>query len=123
MTKNPGRCAIELDGITYLCSGAGIEYIDDLKDIEGDKWLVSDLHGSISRTMTIEAPAKYTEVMLRKKLQESGEYDEPISVLTHWRHKKERNTTDVFFTTVPTRIYDRYLQQIKEDKDNLLLCS
>ena len=46
--------AIELDGNLYRVLGNRLEQIIDLKDLEGDYWLVSDMQEAISRTMTVE---------------------------------------------------------------------
>jgi len=121
MFKDSGLYAIELDGITYSFSGNRLEQIVDLKDIEGDKWFVSDLHEAITRTMTIEAPVKYAEVMVRRKLQESGEFEEPVSVITHWKKKKGKNATDIFFTSLPTRVFYQYFDQVREHEDSVIL--
>jgi hypothetical protein len=112
---------IELDGVTYRCSGDKLEQIVDLKDLQEDTWFISDLQAAIGRTMTVEAPVKYAEVMVRKKLQESGEFDEPVSIIVHWKKKKEQNTTDIFFTAIPSRLFHGYLQQTKEHEDSVLL--
>ncbi|MCD6297737.1 MAG: hypothetical protein J7M30_11335 [Deltaproteobacteria bacterium] len=113
--------AIELDGTLYICSKDRVEQVADFRDIRGDRWLVSDFEGAVSRYMTMEAPVKYVEVMVRRNLQETGEFDEPVTVFTHWKKKKGPNTTDVFFTALPTRLYYQHLDQTKAYKDNLLL--
>lgn len=113
--------AIELDGTLFICSEDRVEQVADLRDVRGDRWLISDFEGAISRRMTIEAPVKYVEVMVRRNLQETGEFDEPVTVITHWKKKKGPNTTDIFFTALPTRLYYQHLDHAKEYKDNLLL--
>ena len=84
---------IELDGETYRFSRDRLDPISGIKDIQADMSLVSDMQEAISRTITIESPAKYTEIMARKRLQESGEFDEPISVIAHWKKRKGKNLT------------------------------
>ncbi len=115
------QIVIELDGTTYAFSDNRLKLVRDFKDVKGNKWLVSDMQQAISRTMTVEAPGKYADVMVRKRLQESGEFDEPVAVVSHWKKKKGKNTTDIFFTALPTRLYFQYLDQIKEDEDVILL--
>jgi hypothetical protein len=121
MSRNPRQYIIELDGVIYRWGGEGLEQIGALRQVQGDTWFVSDFETAMARTMTVEAPVKYAEVMIRKKLQETGEFDEPISVITHWKKRKDRNTTDIFFTAVPSRTYYRYLQEIKVHDDSVLL--
>ncbi|MBW2601502.1 MAG: hypothetical protein JRD47_06195 [Deltaproteobacteria bacterium] len=122
MNRDARQYVLELDGHTYLCSGNRLEEIAELKDVaQGDQWFISDFQKTISRMMTIEAPVRYAELMVQKKLQESGEFDEPVSVLTHWKKKAGRNTTHIFFTAFPIRLSNLYFQQIKEHEDNILL--
>jgi hypothetical protein len=121
MIRDARQYVVELDGVTYLCSNDGLEQIVDLKDVRGDTWFVSDFGKAIARTMTVEAPVKYAEIMVRKKLQETGEFDEPISVIKHWKRKKGKNATDIFFTAVPSRLYYHYLEEIKTHEDSILL--
>ena len=121
MVKDSRKYAIEIDGILYSLSGNKLEQIVELNDIEGNKWFISDMQEAITRTMTIEAPIKYAEIMVRKNLQESGEFAEPVSIITHWKNKKGKNTTDIFFTALPTRLFYRYSEQIKEHEDSIIL--
>ncbi|MDY6844414.1 MAG: hypothetical protein SVW57_10035 [Thermodesulfobacteriota bacterium] len=113
--------AIELDGATYSFSGNILSQIVDLRDIEGDKWFISDMQDAVSMIMTVEAPYKYVEVIVKKKLQESGEFEEPVSVITHWKKRKGKNTTDIFFTALPTRLFYKYIDQVKEHEDSVIL--
>ncbi len=121
MTKSSARFAIELDGVLYESSENRLKQIADLKDLEGDCLFLSDMQEAVSRVMTVDAPVKYAEIMIRKQLQESGEFDSPVSVITHWKKKKRHNTTDVFFTAIPARLFHNYIDQVKEHEDNILL--
>lgn len=121
MFKNSKQYALELDGTTYGLSGNSLEQVLEYTDINTDIYLVSDLQEAVSRTMTIESPAKYVEVMVRKNLQESGEFDEPLSIITHWKKKKDRNTTDIFFTALPSRILYQYYDRIRQNEDSVIL--
>jgi hypothetical protein len=116
------QCVIEIDGEMFSLSDERLEPIVTFDSTSHDTYFVSDLQGTaISRTMTIESPIKYIEVMVRKNLQESGEFDEPLSVITHWKKKKGRNITDILFTAVPTRILYQHLERIKEYQDSVIL--
>jgi len=121
MVKDSRKYAIEIDSILYYLSGNRLEQIVELSDIEGDKWFISDMQEAITRTMTIEAPVRYAEVVVRRNLQESGEFAEPVSIITHWKKKKGRSTTDIFFTALPTRLFYRYSEQVKEHEDSVIL--
>ncbi|MBW2317652.1 MAG: hypothetical protein JRF24_03000, partial [Deltaproteobacteria bacterium] len=70
MNRDARQYVLELDGHTYLCSGNRLEEIAELKDVaQGDQWFISDFQKTISRMMTIEAPVRYAELMVQKKLQ------------------------------------------------------
>jgi len=113
---------IEIDGEMFGLSDEKIEPIATFDGTSHDTYFVSDLQGTaISQTTTIESPVKYIEVMVRKNLQESGEFDEPLSIITHWKKKKGRNVTDILFTAVPTRILYQHLERIKEYQDSVIL--
>ena len=120
MTKDK-TYIIELDGIVCSLAEDRLEEISDPKGVKGDKWFISDIPGTVSRVMTIEAPYKYVEVMLRKKLQETGEFDGPISIITHWKKKKGKGATDIFFSAIPTDAYFQYLEQSKEAEDLMMV--
>jgi hypothetical protein len=121
ISRVSAQYVIELDGSVYDCTGDSLEPVVDLRDIQGVRWYISDLQGAISRTLTLEAPVRYVEAMVRRNLQEAGEFDEPVSVITHWKRKKGAGATDIFFTALPTRLYFQYLDQARDYEDNLLL--
>lgn len=114
--------AAELDGTFYRCSGRTLEPVVDLSDVKGVQRVVSDFEGAaISRTVTVEAPYKYAEVMVRKQLQETGEFDEPVTLLSHWKKRRGKNATDIFYTALPTRLFYRFLDEVKNHEDCILL--
>jgi hypothetical protein len=121
MNRNKKQYVIELDGIFYQLKGSVLKQIADLNDVLGEFCFVTELQETISRTMTVEAPVKYAEFVVRKKLQESGDFDEPVSLITHWKKKRGKNTTDIFFTALPTRQYYGYLEKIRTSEDGILM--
>ena len=121
MFKEKKQYAIELDGLTYSFSGDQLKQVVDLKDIKKDTWLITDLQEAISRTMTVDAAKKYVDVIVRKKLQELGEFDDSVSVLTHWKKKRGANTTEIFFSALPSRLLSRYLELSREHDDNIII--
>lgn len=104
---------IELDGQLYHWQGDDLTPIADLRSLAGDKRLVTDFQESLSRVMTVEGPLKYSELLVRRKLQESGEFEEPVRIITHWKKKRGKNTTDIFFTAVPTRLASFYFDELR----------
>lgn len=121
MSGNYAQYVVELDDSYYRCMEGRLEKIQSLEKIQGDMRLITDLGGAVSKVMTVEAPYKYADMMARKNLQESGEFDEPLSIQTHWKKKKEANTSDIFFTAFSARRYHRFLDQTKAFDDNILM--
>ncbi len=113
--------AVELDGDLSVCIQGQLNALDDLRRIKGDCRVLSDLQGAVARTMTVEADKRYVELMISKKFQETGEFDEPVTVITHWKKKQGKNSTDIFFTALPSKRYHQYLELVREHKDHLLL--
>jgi len=119
--KKEKQYLIELDGILYSYRGNKVTLLADVKEIKGEKWFVTDMSEAISRLMTVETEPGYAEVMIRKSLQETGEFDEPLNVISHWEKKREGGRSDIFFTALPSRLYNRYSEQVTEDDDILLV--
>jgi hypothetical protein len=113
--------AIELDNSIYCLSGQSLENKKDFQSITGCKFLISDFDKSISRVMSVEAEVKYAEAMVAKNLQDEGEFDEPVTIITHWKKKSGKKNTQIFFTALPSRIYLYYLDRINEHNDLLML--
>jgi hypothetical protein len=112
---------LELDGATYRVQANRLEQVTDLKAITGDRWVVSDLQLTMARTLTIEGSPKYVELLTARKLQEAGEFDEPVTVIPHWKKRRGKNTTEIFFTALPTRLLHQYHDQVRTHDDNLML--
>jgi hypothetical protein len=110
-----------LDGEIIHRDGENLVQIDDLHDVQGDKWLVTDFQEGMSRVMTVEGPVKYAELLVRRKLQETGEFEEPVDIFTHWKKKRGKTTTDVFFTAVPSRLTNYYMVETGQHEDITLV--
>ncbi|MBW2604199.1 MAG: hypothetical protein JRE28_07770 [Deltaproteobacteria bacterium] len=121
MNNNNRQYVIELDGVIYRLKGNRLKQIVDLKESKGEFRFITEMQKTISRTMTVEAPVKYAEFVVRKRLQESGDFDEPVKVLTHLKKKRGKNTTDIFFTALPARHYHAYLEKIRGNEDGILM--
>ena len=121
MNNNKKQYVIELDGVLYQLKGKHLKQIEDIKESNGEFRFITEMEKTISRTITVEAPVKYAEFVVRKRLQESGDFDEPVKVLTHWKKKRGKNTTDIFFTALPARNYYAYLEKIRGNEDSILM--
>jgi hypothetical protein len=121
--KASSEYVVELDGTTHRWTTDGLSPMDGPgpDHPSGDRWLVTDMQRSIARFMTVEAPAKYADVVVNKKLQETGEFDEPVAIITHWKQKRGKNTTDIFFTALPSQLHQNYLDQLTEADDCVMV--
>ncbi|MFH2091360.1 MAG: hypothetical protein ABIJ31_03265 [Pseudomonadota bacterium] len=112
---------IELDSSTFRLSGTELETCTDIHSVFGCKYLVSDFEKSISRVMQVQSDIRYAEAMVVRALQDEGEFDEPVSVITHWKNKRGKKTTEIFFTALPSRVYLQYIDLINGHDDYLIL--
>ncbi len=112
---------IEMDTNTWSISGDTVLSVEKFEAVRGDKLLVYDFPSSLSRVMTVDAPVKYAETMVIRKLQEEGEFDESVTVLSHWKKKRGKKSTQIFFTAVGTHTYLRLKDRINEHEDTVIL--
>ncbi len=113
------KFCIEMDGSLFGLSGDRLETIKDLKSAQGCKFFVTDFgqSGLISRVMLVKANIRYAEAAVARDLQNEGEFDEPVSIITHWKKKQGKNDTQIFFTAMPSRIYLKYVDTVNEHDD------
>ena len=108
------KYVVELDGQTLKYEDGRLTFLQDYSDLAGDCYLITDMQEGIAKTMTVEAPIRYVELMVRRRLQEAGEFEEPVTVLTHWKKTRGKNITDIFFTAIPTRLSLYYTENLCE---------
>lgn len=113
--------AVELDGAVSYHHGGRLETLTGLSRIKGDCRVLTDFQDAMARTMTVEADTRYVELMISRKLQETGEFDEPVTVITHWKKKRGKNLSDIFFTALPAKRYLQYVEWVAEHKDHLIV--
>ncbi len=111
---------IELDDGLFLLNDKRLERIADFSQTQDCRFLVPAFDKSVTRVMNVVSGVKYAEVMAARKLQDEGEFDEPVTVITHWKKRQDKNSTNIFFTALPSRKYYTYLETIR-NHDSLLL--
>lgn len=121
MKKTKRQVAVELDGATYRVAGNRLETVRDLKELDGDVWLITDMQDAITRFMTLDAEHDFVDVIIRKRLQESGEFDDSISILPLRKKKNGKSSTDILFTALSSRIYSFYSDLIHTHDEIMLL--
>lgn len=121
MIKTSIQYVVELNGSYHLYKSGVLEPIADLEKLKGNIWLVSDMQETIAKTMTVDVAVKYSEFLVRKKFRESGDFDEDVTVVSHWKKARSKNSTDVFVSAYPTRIANFFSDLNKEYEDHLLV--
>lgn len=121
MLKRTVPYAVELDGAISHHQDGCLQTIASLSNIKGDCRVLTDFQDAMARTMTVEADTRYVELMISRKLQETGEFDEPVTVITHWKKRRGKNLSDIFFTALPAKRYLQYVEWVAEHKDHLLV--
>lgn len=112
---------IEIDNSTFRLTDDVLETQGDFHSAQDCTFLVADFERSISRVMNVEADSKYAESMVIRTLQNEGEFDEPVSIITHWKQMRGKGNTEIFFTALPTRVYLQYMDGITDNEDLLIL--
>ena len=114
---------IDLDKSIYSLVNKDLNTVSgELGSVKGYKILITDFNAtSFAGVMNVDANIKYAEAMVARKLQDDGDFDEPVTVITHWKMKTGKNSTEIFFTAVTSRIYLQYLDKIKQHETLLIL--
>ncbi len=117
------KYVIDLDESIYSLINNNLNPVSDgFEHVNGCKILVTDFsETSVSGEMNVDANIKYAEAMVARKLQDDGDFDEPVSIITHSKKKTGKNRTEIFFTAVPSRIYLQYLDKINGHEDLLIM--
>lgn len=115
------RYAVQLDGLTQEVHGDRLRPLGHPCDAGGDAWLVSDLDQGLSRVERVDTPPRYAEMVVRKRLQDAGEFTEPVQILTHWKRKVSGGRSDIFYTAVPERQTQQFVRQLRDCPHNLLV--
>ena len=119
--RAPKKLAVELDGELFQLAEGELHSIPDLNALKGDYWLLSDLQEGVSRTMTLEGEFKYLDLLVGRKMQEAGEFDEPVEVVAHWKKKQSKTVNEIFFTALPARLHHQYRDLLAAHNDNIIL--
>jgi hypothetical protein len=122
MLLSQPELVIELDGELHQLKGTTLTPLMDSREIEGGAALLfTDFQDSLSRVMLVETEAKYAEMLVWKQLREMGEIEESAHIITHWKKKRAKGSSELFFTALPTTIYHQYVTQVANHNHSLLL--
>lgn len=116
---------IEIDDQIFRYKNGRFNQIESSDDAKGSVWFItdfpSDMQQAISRVSTVETEPKYAGIMVGKKLQEEGEFTEPVHVINHSVIKKGSNRSQVFFTAVGANLFHHYQDRISDSQNTLLV--
>ena len=115
------RHIIEIDDALYDVAGNHIAPVDDLSSVAGTKHIATDLKEALSRLTTVEGPPRFAEMLVRRKLQENGEFEEPVTIITHWKKKQGQTATKIFYTALPQRVARYYFEELGQQHDICLV--
>lgn len=123
--KSSRQYIIELDDETYLYRHGQFSQIENTAEVDGESWVLTDFpsatQSTISRVATVETEAKYASIMIAKKLQEEGEFTEPVQVVSHVSRKRGRHDTVVFYTALTLDLFHQYQDLSRNSSDALLV--
>ncbi len=112
---------VELDGGLFQLGKSNGKRLARATAVEGDKWLLSDLQGGMSRLATVEAPPRYAELVMQRRLQESGDVEGQAQVFSHWKIKRGQTASDIFYTAVSASDYSSYVDRAQDDPNQHLV--
>lgn len=81
----------------------------------GDKWFITDFGGVEGRVMQVDAPPKYASFVILRRLVENGELEQSDRVVIHWRQKRDRTSTEAFFTPLRADTLQDALREADDD--------
>ncbi|MBF0213496.1 MAG: hypothetical protein HQM00_08025 [Magnetococcales bacterium] len=114
---------MDVDGAACQVQRRMAEPLEEIASVKGNKWVITDFGGAVPRFMTIDAPVKYAEIMLQRRLQDQGEIGENARICTHWKRARGDRSTDIFFTAVEGDLLGAFEDRAREDVDHHLFFS
>lgn len=114
---------VDVDGMPHLVRRRTAEMLETIATVKGNKWVVSDFGGVSPKYMTVEAPARYAEIVAQRRLLEMGEAGEHARICTHWKRARGKTSTELFFTVVEGDLYSAYEDRAFDDVNHHLLFS
>lgn len=117
------QLVVELDHqpILFNLQNNTLEPLENFDVIESDVWVISDFDDTPPRFMEVETPPKYAELLAQRQLQESGELEEGIHMIPHWKKERGKTASTVFFTAIPGKHYLTHESRASELDNHYLL--
>jgi hypothetical protein len=125
MRSSSQQYILEIDDGIYRYRNGYFSQIENIDEIKEHTFFITDfpdaVQQAISRVVTVETEPKYAPVMAGKKLQEEGEFTDPVHIINHTSRKKGANRTELFYTAVSASLYAHYQDKITESSEGLLI--
>jgi hypothetical protein len=115
----PPRYLIELDGETFALTGRHLERLA-ADDLSRDHILITDLQEAQTAVQSVDAEKGFAEIVVRKALQESGDFDEAVTIFSHWKKAEGNNRTRLLYSAMPTLAADVYKERAAQRTANCL---
>lgn len=110
----------EFNGQNLIDQNGKLRVIDNLQTLSGAKHVITDFNNqAYARVIYLESKPKYAELLAKKKIQESGEFEDAINLLVHEKQKVFK-TTKLYCTPVPASVMAKKINAIKKHEDSLL---
>jgi hypothetical protein len=114
---------IDLNDRPMLLEKRSLRPFNDTSELAQDTaWLIQP-ESAVSQVLRIDAPAKYAESLIRRQLQEKGEMEESPYIITHWKRSRDKTTTELLYTAIPTSTYLRYQERQAANHHHLMIFS
>ncbi|NGZ06425.1 MAG: hypothetical protein G8237_08715 [Magnetococcales bacterium] len=114
---------VDVDGVACHMQERAAVRVEEFAAVAGSKWIITDFAGAAARFLTVDAPARYAEVVAQRRLLESGDAREHARICTHWKRARGKTSTELFFTVVEGERLAAYEDRAHDDPDHHLLFS
>lgn len=112
---------LETSNELYRVGEEQLEKIQSIHDVECSAFFITSFPRSLTRLMRVDVPAKYAEMVVRKRLRDSGEMDEAAEIITHWKRNHGKGLSELLFTAVPVSIYQQLQEEVSSHQHNIIL--
>ncbi len=113
----------EFDGKLFIDKDQSLHPIANLDDIDGAKKILTDFNNqAFARVIYIESQPKYAELLAKKKINDSGEFDDSIDLHVH-KKQKVSDLTKLYCTPIPAHVLEHYRNLVASNDNGIVLSS
>lgn len=120
--KPASQAVFEFDGQYFADKAGKLVRLENLNEISGAKKILTDYNNqAFSRVIYLESRPKYAELLAKKKIIDSGEFEDAIDLHVH-KKQKLNELTKLYCTPVPASVMAQYTNETKVNEDSILYC-